>query len=88
MENAPKKIEYNLKFLTEQDLRYLGIDDVWSLPHCAENEGGENLGVRGRKGAAGLPFYTEVIKMSDGTFKQRNRMDLTGKNPQELGYNG
>ena len=86
--NNEQRIKYHFKFLTESNLRGLGIDSIWDLPHCNEGEGGESMGIRGRKGVGGLSFYTELIKLKDGTFKRRDRIDLTGKKPEELGYIG
>jgi hypothetical protein len=68
--------------LNKQDAQSMGIT---SMPmHISSNETGENKGVACRKGAGGLLFWFDIIKLNTGEFRHRDRPELLGKSTDEV----
>tara|TARA_B100001750_G_C15292900_1_gene488245 strand:- start:209 stop:433 length:225 start_codon:yes stop_codon:yes gene_type:complete len=68
--------------INAQDAQSMGIT---SMPrHISSSESGEKKGVACRKGAGGLLFWFELIKLSTGEFRTRDRHELLGKSVEEV----
>ena len=63
--------ELKMEIITKDKIDSLGIDSPWDLPQVKPGEIVEGrIGLCGRNGVGGLPFYIEILKMKDVSFRQ------------------
>ncbi|MFA5933922.1 MAG: hypothetical protein WC795_01710 [Candidatus Paceibacterota bacterium] len=78
-----------MRILTTNDLSDLGVTNASGVPHMSEEDEKnfemESIGIRARRGVGNLPFWSEIFNSPKGLLR-KDRMDLTGKTPEELGH--
>ena len=71
-----------MKVLTKQDAQMLGMK---TMPrHISPDEKGEVKGLGARRGAGGLLFWFEIIKLENGELRHKDRHELLGKTSEEV----